>query len=135
MDGIFSCLCAWLQVFPITKFDECANDRYRYRGADQRCPQLHARMGSKVDPIGLHRRALGDRLQLQCRVSAVYGYKTDIELTSRCSALVSIGYATFFAPKTAWGGFDRKEAFRKLGTITSLGLAGKSASMIESVSG
>lgn len=40
-------------------------------------------------------------------------------------ALVSIGYATFVAPKTAWGGFDRKEAFRKLGTITSLGLAGK----------
>lgn len=49
-------------------------------------------------------------------------------LATACSfnaaALISIGYASFFAPKTAWGGFDRKEAFRKLGTITSLGLAG-----------
>ncbi|KAJ9107298.1 hypothetical protein QFC21_000748 [Naganishia friedmannii] len=45
-------------------------------------------------------------------------------ISFNAAALVSIGYAAFFAPKTAWGGFDRKEAFRKLGTITSLGLAG-----------
>lgn len=41
-----------------------------------------------------------------------------------CSALVSLTYASFFAPKTAWGGFSRRDAFSKLGTVTSLGLAG-----------
>lgn len=40
------------------------------------------------------------------------------------AATISVLYACFIAPKTAWGGFDRKEAFSKLGTVTSLGLAG-----------
>ncbi len=44
---------------------------------------------------------------------------------SFCSALISIIYAAFFAPKTAWGGLQVRESFKKLGTVTSLGLAGK----------
>lgn len=40
------------------------------------------------------------------------------------AALISIIYAAFFAPKTAWGGLQVRESFKKLGTVTSLGLAG-----------
>ncbi|ORY27910.1 multidrug/Oligosaccharidyl-lipid/Polysaccharide flippase [Naematelia encephala] len=40
------------------------------------------------------------------------------------AGLLSVLYAVVWAPRTAWAGFDRRQAFQELGVVFSLGLSG-----------
>lgn len=68
--------------------------------------------------------ATGIGFNVACVCSGLTPAGTILTVTLILSALVSVVYAVFFAPRAAWGGINLNEAFRKLGTVTSLGLAG-----------